>query len=192
MNYILNETDMEINPLQFSGLSNQSKKILALGNAAGGKSRLCRALSKKLNIPMYSLDLILWKPGWILTPDEEYHQKQAELLQHDKWIIEGLAPLKHVEACFQEADTIIFVDLPLYMHYWWATKRQIKCIFTPSIDAPPGCPMLPVTFKMYRVMWQTHTQLRPKILSLLSKYETTKHVIYIKSAKQINLLLKNL
>ena len=173
-------------------ITTHAKKILVLGIAAGGKSTLCRALSKKLNIPMYSLDRILWKPGWILTPDEEYQQKQAELFQHDTWIIEGFAPLEHVEKCFQEADTIIFVDLPLYMHYWWATKRQIKCLFTPSIDAPPGCPMLPITFKMYRVMWYTYTQIRPKILNLLRKYETTKHVVCINSTKQINLLLENL
>lgn len=40
------------------------KRIAVIGNAGGGKSTLCRKLSKAKNIPLYPIDRIQWKPGW--------------------------------------------------------------------------------------------------------------------------------
>lgn len=36
-----------------------------------------------------------------------------------------MGPSDLMEARFAAADTIIFVDLPLYVHYWWTIKRQV-------------------------------------------------------------------
>jgi adenylate kinase family enzyme len=30
-----------------------------------------------------------------------------------------------------EADTLVFVDLPIYVHFWWVTKRMIAGFFKP-------------------------------------------------------------
>lgn len=183
---------MGSNSVKLMDVFKHSKKITSIGNAGGGKSTLCRALSKKLNIPLYPIDHIQWKPGWIRTSEEEFSHKHTELLQHDKWIIDGFGPWEHVEHRLREADTIIFIDLPLYMHYWWATKRQIKCLFKSRVGGPPGCPMLPVTIRLYTMMWHIHKDLRPKILNLLYEYGSIKNIVHIKTARQLNLLLREL
>lgn len=173
-------------------LLNQSKRILAIGNAGGGKSTICRAISKKYNIPLHQIDHIQWKPGWIRVSDKEYAEKHEQLLKNKEWLIDGFGPWEFVEQRFSEADAIIFVDLPLRIHYYWATKRQLKCIFKSRMDGPPGCPMLPMTFKLYKMMWYIHKEFRPKIIELINKFKTKKFVIHLTSVKQINLLMKDL
>lgn len=170
----------------------KSKKILAIGNAGGGKSTLCRVISRQYNISLYSIDHIQWKPGWIRTSDKEYAEKHEQLLKNEEWIIDGFGPWEFVEQRFAQADTIIFVDLPLHIHYYWATKRQFKCLFKSRMDGPPGCHMLPVTFKLYKMIWHIHKELCPKILDLVNKYKTHKFVIHLTSVKEVNLLLNDL
>ena len=104
------------------------------------------------------------------------------MLQKDKWIIDGFGPWEFVEKRFREADAIIYVDLPLIMHYYWATKRQLKCLFKPRIDGPPGCPMLPVTFKLYKMMWHLHKEIRPKLHA--------KRIIHLKNKERNKRVIK--
>lgn len=167
---------------------NKSQKIIVIGNAGGGKSTLCRKISKTYNIPMYPIDHIQWKPGWVRATDQEYREKHEQLLNNKRWIIDGFGPWEFVEQRFDIADTIIFIDLPLYLHYYWATKRQFKCLFKPRIDGPPGCPMLPMTFKLFKMIGYIHKEFRPKILELIKKYESNKLILHITNPKQLNLL----
>jgi len=86
---------------------------------------------------------------------------------------------------FDLADTIIFVDQPLWLHYWWATKRQIASIFWRRPDGPEGCPMLPVTFRLYRMMWRLHRDVRPKLLAEISARRDTKRVFHLRSPREL-------
>ncbi len=47
------------------------KRIAIIGSAGAGKSTFARQLSTKLNIEVYHLDAILWKPNWTGTPKDE-------------------------------------------------------------------------------------------------------------------------
>lgn len=89
------------------------KRISVIGNAGGGKSTLCREISEAKNIPLFPVDRIQWKPGWKPAPADEVKQKHDQILQLDKWIIDGWGSFEIIETRFQASDTIIFVDLPL-------------------------------------------------------------------------------
>jgi adenylate kinase family enzyme len=39
------------------------QRIVVIGNSAGGKSTLARALAKRRDLPCIELDGILWQPG---------------------------------------------------------------------------------------------------------------------------------
>lgn len=91
---------------------------------------------------------------------------------------------------FEEADTIIFVDLPLWLHYWWASKRQFQCLFRPRIDGPEGCPMLPMTWQLFRMIWQVHYAARTQLLLVLASSEMRKKVIRIGSANEMRNFLR--
>ena len=52
----------------------------------------------------------------------------AAWLAEPAWIIDGFGGMDLIARRFAAADTIIFVDFPLYTHYWWALKRQARTI----------------------------------------------------------------
>ena len=95
----------------------------------GASRRLCRKLSQALDIPLFPIDRMQWKPGWVPAPYAEIKIEHDRILAQEKWILDGWGPWDLIEQRFQVADTIIFVDLPLAVHYWWSIKRQLACIF---------------------------------------------------------------
>jgi adenylate kinase family enzyme len=68
-------------------------RVAVIGNAGGGKSTLCRKLSQALDLELFPIDRIQWKPGWIPTPYKEIKHHHDKILSHDRWIIDGWGPL---------------------------------------------------------------------------------------------------
>ena len=47
-------------------------KIIVIGSSGSGKSTLSKQLSNILDIPVYHLDALFWKPNWVMiTKDEQ-------------------------------------------------------------------------------------------------------------------------
>jgi adenylate kinase family enzyme len=162
-------------------------RISVIGNACGGKSTMCRKLSKSLNISLFPIDQIQWKPGWTPAPYDEIKMKHDKILSQESWIIDGWGTFDLIEERFIASDTIIFVDHPLLIHYWWALKRQFACIFAPRPDGPEGCPMLPVTWVLLKMIWNIHYRVRPRLLDLVNSHRTNKQVVHITSPKELRL-----
>ena len=165
-------------------------KVAILGNAGGGKSALCKALSHAKDLPVYQLDKLQWNPGWIPTPQEEFDARHDAILAYEKWIIDGVASLESIERRLAAADTIIFVDHPLWIHYWWAAKRQFMCLFSTRPDFVEGCLMLPKTWELAKMIWQINKYLRPTLLDLINTHSQDKQgqgkqVFHIRSPKEL-------
>jgi adenylate kinase family enzyme len=162
-------------------------RIVIVGNAGGGKSILAKKLSLSRNLPLHRLDSLQWNPGWKPTPEEQFYKAHDAIVETPKWIIDGLASWKSVETRFAAATTIVFVDHPLWVHLWWALKRQVYCIFRPRPDFVEGCPMLPMTGRLFRMILDIHKYLRPKLLDLVQSYADRKEIFHIKSPKELRL-----
>jgi adenylate kinase family enzyme len=165
-------------------------RIAVIGNAGGGKSTMCRKLSKALDIPLFPIDKLQWKPGWTPATYDEIKTNHNQILAQDKWIIDGWGSFDIIEKRFQASDTIIFIDLPLVVHFWWAIKRQLTCIFKPRVDGPEGCPMLPMTWPLLKMIWNIHFNLRPHLLELVNRFQEDKKVFHITSKKELILFTK--
>lgn len=161
------------------------KRVVITGNAGGGKTILSKRLSLATGLPPVFLDQILWKPGWQALSPAEFDAVHEELIRKDEWIIEGVGYDETLEARFDAADTIVFLDFPLLRHYWWAAKRQIRCVFKQREDWVEGCPMLPKTAYIARIIRAIHRETRPKILSLLDKVRSEKAVFHIRSMSEL-------
>lgn len=160
-------------------------KVVLLGNAGGGKSTLARALGQAKGLPVYQLDKLQWNPGWIATPSDAFNKKHDAILENEKWIIDGLASLGAVKRRLEAADTIVFVDHPLWIHYWWAAKRQFMCLFRERPDFVEGCPMLPKTLELAKMIWWINKSLRPLLLELIKTHGQGKQVFHIRSPKEL-------
>jgi len=100
------------------------KKVLIIGIVASGKTTLAKQLSKKINVPWYELDSIVHHQTatgrYKRTADE-----QVEVImiidKDEHWIFEG-TDRESYRCLYEMADTIIFLDTPLW-------KRRVR-IFT--------------------------------------------------------------
>lgn len=165
-------------------------KIVIIGNAGGGKSVLSAKLSKAMAIPIFKLDKLQWNPGWVPTPVEQFNKLHDEILIKPKWIIDGFATMESIEKRCKAATTIIFIDHPVLIHLWWALKRQFLCLFRPRPDFVEGCPMIPMTGKLIKMILAIDKLLKPKILNILRQYEKNKEIYHIKSPKELNKFTK--
>ena len=166
-------------------------RIAVIGNAGGGKSRMAARLGDALDIPVYPLDKLQWRPGWVACPADEFDQQHDDLIQRDRWIIDGFATWDSIERRFDAADTIILVDHPLWVHYWWAIKRQFMCIFRPRPDFVENCPMLPKTWVLLKMIWHINKNSLPRLIEMIHAKRGRKKVFHIRSPKQLRRFVKN-
>jgi adenylate kinase family enzyme len=166
-------------------------RVAIIGNAGGGKSTLSRKLGQAHSLPVYPIDQIQWRPGWVSVPPDEFARQHDALLAHERWIIDGWGPWDAITTRFEHADTIIVVDHPLAVHYWWAVKRQIKCLFRARPDGPPGCPMLPMTWVLLKLIWQIHRTQRPALLDLVATMSDHARVVHLRSPRQLHRFIRD-
>src|SRR5262245_53318153 len=112
------------------------KRVAVFGNTGGGKSTLARRLADITRLPLHPLDLIQFKVGGEPVPHDEYLKAHAALLRQDEWIIDGFGCIASAWERFTQADTLVYVDLPLVVHGWWVTKRLLKSVYA----KPEGWP----------------------------------------------------
>ena len=161
-------------------------RVAIIGNAGGGKSTLAKKLSKSKGLPLYPVDKIQWKPKWTPAPQEEIRSKLDQLIEKELWIIDGWGPWDCLEKRFEAADTIIFVDFPLRIHFWWAAKRQLKAVFMPwTIEKPTGCNLVPITFRMFQMIWTIHRESLPKLSKMVDSFRGSRDVIHLRSLSDL-------
>jgi len=143
-------------------------------------------LGARLAVPVYQVDLLQWLPGWAPAPADVIAATHDEWLAQPAWIIDGWGSWPVLARRFERSDTIILVDFPLATHYWWAIKRQVRTVFQPGGDwPPPGCAAWPVTGRLLRLMWRDHTEMRPRLLTLLDDYRPRKQVLTLAAPAQL-------
>ena len=157
------------------------KKVAVFGNAGGGKSTLARQLAELSGLPLFPLDVIQYRKGGGKVPDEEYRKAHDELLQRDAWIIDGFGSVQSAWQRFAAADTLVYVDLPLRVHFLWITKRLLKGVLVNPQGWPEDSPMLSSTLSSYRVLYLCHRHLTPRYRALVAQAGAQKRVHHLKS-----------
>lgn len=87
-------------------------KVIVIGCPGAGKSTFSRKLAAKTSLPLYYLDMIWHRPDRTNIGREAFILKLDEIMQSDRWIIDGnylyTLPLR-----LDHCDTVIFFDLPI-------------------------------------------------------------------------------
>ena len=166
------------------------KKVAVFGNAGGGKSTLSKQLAAITNLPLYVLDKIKYRSGGTEVPDSEYKRTHDEILASDEWVIDGFASMETLWPRLNAADTLIYIDLPLSLHFWWVTKRFLTGFFVPPDGWPEGSPLLKSSMSSYRNLWLCHKYLTPKYRDYVEQAQNSKCVYHLKSTEEIAEFLK--
>jgi adenylate kinase family enzyme len=166
------------------------KRVAVFGNAGGGKSTIARRLGELTGLPLYVVDMMQFSAGGVKVPRHEFLQAHADLLRQDQWIIDGFGNEALSWKRFAVADTLVYVDLPLFHHYAWVTKRLIKGLFADPKGWPEGSPLWSSTLSSYRVIPLCHRNLTPKYRLLVAEAAASKRVHHLRSAAQIHSFLE--
>jgi adenylate kinase family enzyme len=165
------------------------KRVAVFGNAGGGKSTLAKRLAEITGLPLYPLDLIQFRPGGGEVPHEEYLRAHADLLRLDDWVIDGFGSAASSWERFGQADTLVYVDLPLLTHYRWVTKRFVKGLFRTPEGWPENSPIWSSTLNSYKVVWLYNRGLAPKYRQFVVEAAASKRVHHLKSPAEMRAFL---
>ncbi|MFB2897878.1 isopentenyl transferase family protein [Aerosakkonemataceae cyanobacterium BLCC-F50] len=162
------------------------KKVAVFGNTGGGKSTLSKRLSQITGLPLHVLDKMQYQSGGAKVSQEEFKRAHQQILDADRWIIDGFGCMETLWQRLDEADSLVYIDLPLYVHFWWVTKRFITGYFKPPEGWPKNSPILRSSLTSYRVLWLCHQKLTPIYREYIKQAQSKKSVYHLRSTKQIS------
>ena len=161
------------------------KKIIIIGCPGAGKSTFARKLKDMTGLPLYYLDMLWHKPDQTNIPKEEFDAHIREILEKDRWIIDGNYQ-RTLEMRLQKCDTVFLLDYPLEICLAGAQSRIGK----KREDLPWIETEFDEEFKQW-ILDFSENQL-PPIYDLLDKYRAGRDIIIFKSRKEAEEYLQNL
>ncbi|TWT08007.1 DNA topology modulation protein [Planococcus sp. CPCC 101016] len=164
------------------------KRIAFIGSGGSGKSTLAQKLGRKLNIEVYHLDTLLWKPNWEPTTKEEQKRIQLGLIKREQWIIDGNYN-GTMDIRLEAADTIIFLDFNRVLCTYRVLKRAIKYYNRKRPDMAEGVNER-LDFNFIKWVWDYPKKIRPIVMRRLENLPENKKVIILKSPKEAHQFLE--
>lgn len=161
-------------------------KITIMGSCGSGKTVLSKKIVEKFGIPYLDLDRLWFESGGLLidpsNPIEKDRVNQTRLnkvrsfIMQDNWVSDGDYSGVQAETA-QEADTVVFLDIPLTIRIWNHLYRTVM-----RKDRHPEISFWS-DLLFVRAMIRKTRQSRPKIADFLAQHK--EKVIILKNRKQI-------
>lgn len=105
------------------------RRVVVVGTSGSGKTTLARSIAERLGVPHTELDGLHWRADWNEAPDEEMRAAIVAAVAKDGWVIDGnysrFQPL-----ILARADTLVWLDFPLWVNLWRLTRRTWRRITT--------------------------------------------------------------
>jgi predicted kinase len=98
------------------------ERILILGRTGSGKTTLARELAAAFGLPHVELDSLYFGPDFSRAPLSLLRERTSAAIAGDRWVTDGN---KHAvrDLVWPRADTIIWLDYPVWVSLWRLAKR---------------------------------------------------------------------
>jgi len=110
-------------------MTSSYNRIAVIGLPGSGKSTLSNTLSAILGLQHIELDAIHWQPNWVsLDKSVMIERVDAVCPPNGYWVVDGnyrvVRPI-----VWDRADTIVWLDIPLWLSMWRLLKRTLGRMF---------------------------------------------------------------
>lgn len=115
------------------------RRVMIIGGTGSGKSWLARMLGTITGLPVFHIDPMYWKAGWVQRDMAETHAMVRGVAALDHWIFEGNNSSSFADR-IGRADHLIFLDFPTWIRVWGVFSRTLKSYGKVRPDMAEGCP----------------------------------------------------
>lgn len=105
------------------------ERILVVGLSCAGKTTLARKLGEVLGCPHVELDGLFWEPGWVEAEVEVFRARVQAATSGDRWVTCGNYWSKLRPYLWPRADTVVWLDLPLWLIELRVIRRTFVRVF---------------------------------------------------------------
>lgn len=146
-------------------------RILIIGPCGAGKSTLSVELGRRLGLPVFHMDKLNWKPGWVDSSKNELRAKLEQICSTERWLIDGNYGGTMAERLVR-ADTVVYLDFPIRLCLWRVMRRIITWRGRTRPDMTEGCPeRFNFEFILYLLTWNSGP--RPRTEEKLKDFRGT-------------------
>jgi hypothetical protein len=98
------------------------ERILILGRTGSGKTTLAREVATALGVPHVELDSLYFGPDFSTAPLSVLRERTSAAIAGDRWVTDGNKRAVR-DLVWPRADTIVWLDYPVYVSLWRLAKR---------------------------------------------------------------------
>jgi adenylate kinase family enzyme len=109
------------------------RKVAVIGGTGSGKSTVSRQLAQRLGVPHIELDALFWKPGWVMPSADEFRPIVEAALDPNGWVVDGNYRTRLGTLVLDQADLVVWLDMPLLTKSWRIWRRTLRRIRTREV-----------------------------------------------------------
>jgi adenylate kinase family enzyme len=88
-------------------------RIVVIGSTCSGKTTLARRLAEHVGAPHVELDALHHRPNWEEAPRDEFRALVRGAMSGGSWVVDGSYHAKLGDLVLEEADFVVWLDLPM-------------------------------------------------------------------------------
>jgi adenylate kinase family enzyme len=165
------------------------ERIIVIGCCGAGKSTFARRLHDKTGLELIHLDQLHWSPNWVESDKETMKQRVKQTVEKPKWIIDGNYG-STMDIRIEKADTILYLDYPIWKCLWRVTKRIWQYNGKTRPDMTEGCPER-WDWEFIHYVATFNLTKRKAILERLEKVKGQKRIEVFKNDRDAEVFLNN-
>jgi adenylate kinase family enzyme len=166
------------------------RRVVVIGSSGSGKSTLSLRISERTGLPVFHLDVLYFKPGWVKTPKPEWSEMIAQLASRDSWIIDG-NHASTLEVRLATCDSIVFLDFPPWVCVWRVLKRGLRYRGQIRSDVGNDCPHR-LTLGMLIWVWAYPRKRKTRHLRMIHAVAHEKQLFVLRSETDVEHFLAGL